>query len=149
MGAPKWEIRSRITLPKGRKFEPYTPNSTCFLVFRKTGQPTKNVWFYNVDGDGSSLRKARKFGPQYRNDFPDLLTKWPTCATEGGRAWLMPASKIIANGHNMTLASLDLVEPERTDHADPEDILAAMACKERRILDIVKEMRGLLASEIE
>jgi hypothetical protein len=51
-------------------------------------------------------------------------------------AWLMPASKIIANGCNMTLASLDLVEPERTDRADPEDILAAMACKERRILDI-------------
>ena len=48
----------------------------------------------------------------------------------------MPASKIIANGCNMTLASLDLVEPERTDRADPEDILAAMACKERRILDI-------------
>jgi hypothetical protein len=48
-------------------------------------------------------------------------------------AWLMPASKIIANGYNMTLASLDLVEPERTDRADPEDILAAMACKERRI----------------
>ncbi len=39
-------------------------------------------------------------------------------------------------GHVIISIWLDLVEPERTDHADPKDILAAMACKERRILDV-------------
>ncbi|MDW8310750.1 MAG: class I SAM-dependent DNA methyltransferase, partial [Verrucomicrobiales bacterium] len=107
------DLQAVVTLPKGM-FEPYTPNPTCFLIFQKTGKPTKETWFYRVEGDGSSLKKARKFGPQYRNDFPDLLAKWPSRATEEGRAWRVPAEKIIANGYNLTLASLGLVEPEKT-----------------------------------
>ena len=47
----------------------------------------------------------------------------------------------------VTLASLGLVEPEKTDHAEPEDILASVAEKERRILEIVEEMRELVTAE--
>jgi type I restriction enzyme M protein len=139
----EFDLQAAVTLPKGM-FEPYTPNPTCVLIFQKTGKPTKEAWFYRVEGDGSSLRKARKFGPQFRNDFPDLLAKWPKRKTEDGRAWRVPAAKIIANGYNLTLASLGLVEAERIDHAEPEDILASVAEKEQRILEIVQEMRKLV-----
>jgi type I restriction enzyme M protein len=44
----------------------------------------------------------------------------------------------------MTLASLGLIEPEKTDHAEPEEILASVAEKERRILAIIEEMRELV-----
>jgi len=141
------DLQAVVTLPKGM-FEPYTPNPTCFLVFQKTGQPTKETWFYRVEGDGSSLKKARKFGPQFRNDFPDLLKKWPKRQTADGVAWRVPAQRIIENGYNLTLASLGLVEPEKTDHAEPEDILASVAEKERRILEIVEEMRALVTAEV-
>lgn len=143
-----FDLQAVITLPKGM-FAPYTPNPTCVLVFKKTGRPTENVWFYNVEGDGSSLKTSRKFGTQFRNDFPDLLAKWPKRATEEGRAWLVPAKNIIANGYNLTLASLGLVAPEKTDHAEPEDILTSVAEKERRILEIVEEMRELVIAEAE
>ena len=59
----------------------------------------------------------------------------------------MPAEKIIANDYNMSLASLGLVEPEKTDHAEPEEILAAVAEKEQRILKIIKEMRRLVTKK--
>jgi type I restriction enzyme M protein len=140
------DLQAVITLPKGM-FEPYTPNPTCVLVFQKTGRPTQETWFYRAEGDGSSLKKARKFGPQFRNDFPDLLAKWPTRAVEDGRAWRVPAQKIIDNGYNLTLASLGLVEPEKTDHAEPADILDSVAAKERRILEVIEEMKALLGSE--
>lgn len=140
------DLQAVVTLPKGM-FEPYTPNPTCFLIFQKTGKPTESVWFYRVEGDGSSLKKARKFGPQYRNDFPDLLAKWPQRETTDGVAWRVPAKRIIEGGYNLTLASLGLVEPEKTDHAEPEDILASVAEKERRILKIVEEMHALVAAE--
>lgn len=100
-----------------------------------------------MEGDGSSLKKARKFGPQFPNDFPDLLVKWPKRQTEEGRAWRVPAKQIIDNGYNMTLASLGLVEPEKTAHAEPGEILAAVADKERRILEIVEEMQELVTTE--
>jgi len=142
----EYDLQAVVTLPKGM-FEPYTPNPTCFLIFQKTGKPTKETWFYRVQGDGSSLKKARKFGPQFRNDFPDLLAKWPKRKTADGVAWRVSAEKIIANDYNLTFSSLGLVKPEKTDHAEPEEILSAVAKKERKILDIIEEMRELLTVE--
>jgi len=139
------DLQAVVTLPKGM-FEPYTPNNTCFLIFQKTGKPTKETWFYNVQGDGSTLTKARKFGPQFRNDFPDVLKKWPKRQTADGAAWRVPLEKIIANGYNLTLASLGLDEAEKTDHAEPEEILESVAEKEQKILDIIGEMRELLTA---
>jgi type I restriction enzyme M protein len=100
-----------------------------------------------VQGDGSSLTKARKFSPQFPNDFPDLLKKWPKRQTADGVAWRVPAEKMIANGYNLSLASLGLVEPEKTDHAEPEEILESVAEKEQKILDIIAEMRKLVIAE--
>jgi len=139
----EFDLQAVVTLPKGM-FEPYTPNPTCFMIFRKTGKPTEKVWFYNVEGDGSSLKKARKFGPQYRNDFPDLLAKWPKRQTEEGRAWLVPAKKIIDNDYNMTLSALGLVKPDEIEHAEPEEILESVAAKQEKIADLIEEMQKLL-----
>jgi type I restriction enzyme M protein len=142
------DLQALVTLPKGM-FEPYTPNPTCFLVFEKTDRPTESVWFYRAEGDGSSLKKARRFGPQFRNDFPDLLSKWPARVSEEGRAWNVPAAKIVANGYNLTPTSLGLIEPEITVHAEPEAILTSVAEKERSILEIIEAMRRLVASKNE
>jgi type I restriction enzyme M protein len=137
------DLQAVVMLPKGM-FEPYTPNPTCFLIFRNTGRPTENVWFYKVEGDGSSLKKSRKFGPQFRNDFPDLLGKWPTRETEEGRAWSVPAQQIIDSNYNLTLSGLGLVEPEKVEYPEPEELLESIAAKEERIFSIIEEMRELL-----
>lgn len=139
----EFDLQAVVMLPKGM-FEPYTPNPTCFMIFSNTGKPTKNVWFYKVDGDGSSLKKARKFGEQYRNDLPDLLKKWKTKATEEGRSWLVPATKIIEKNYNLTLSALGLVEAEAIDHDEPEEILESVAVKEEKIFELIAEMRQLL-----
>ncbi len=139
----EFDLQAVVTLPKGM-FEPYTPNPTCFLIFRNTGRPTENVWFYKVEGDGSSLRKARKFGPRFRNDFPDLLAKWPNRETEEGCAWNVPARKIAASGYNLTLSGLGLVRPETVEYPEPSEILRSVEEKELRILEIVREMREML-----
>lgn len=140
------DLQAVVTLPKGM-FEPYTLNQTCFIIFQKTGKPTESTWFYRVEGDGSSLKKARKFGPQFRNDLPDLLKKWPKRQTADGVAWRVPAKRIVENGYNLELSTLGLVEPEKTDHAEPGDILASIAEKERQILAIVQEIHELFAAE--
>lgn len=139
----EFDLQAVVTLPKGM-FEPYTPNPTCFMIFKNTGRPTKNIWFFKVESDGSSLSKARKFGPQHRNDFPDLLRMWPKRKTEEARAWLVPAQKIIDNGYNMSLSSLGIVAPETIEHPEPEGILASVAAKEVRILHLIQEMQDLL-----
>ena len=140
----KFDLQAVVTLPKGM-FEPYTPNPTCFFVFENSGRPSSDVWFYRVEGDGSSLRKARKFSPQRRNDFPDLLGKWPTRKVEHGRAWLVPAKKIVEGGYDLTLTALGLVEPDATKHGDPIEILESVAEKEKRVFALAEEMRRLMS----
>lgn len=140
----EFDLQAVVTLPKGM-FEPYTPNPTCFFIFQNTGKPTKQTWFYKVDGDGSSLSKARKFGEQHPNDFPDLLDKWPKRKTEDGRAWLVPAKRIIEANYNLSLSTLGLVESEKVIHDAPEDILESIAAKEHQVFSIIAEMRKVLA----
>lgn len=139
----EFDLQAVVLLPKGM-FEPYTPNPTCFFIFKNTGKSTKKVWFFKVDGDGSSLSKARKFDTQYRNDFPDLLRMWPKRKTEENRAWLVPAKQIINNKYNMTLSSLGLLETETVDHPKPEEILVTIADREKRVLHLIQEMQELL-----
>jgi type I restriction enzyme M protein len=139
----EFDLKAVVTLPKGM-FEPYTPNPTCFFVFQKTSKPAKNVWFYRLEGDGSSLSKSRKFSPQYQNDFPDLLSKWQKRRTEAGKAWLVPTRLIEEKNYNMTLSGLGLIEPNKVEHAEPDEILEAAEIKAEKLLTLVKEMRELL-----
>ncbi len=142
----KFDLQAVVMLPKGM-FEPYTPSHTCFLIFENSGKSTESVWFYQVQGDGSTLTKARKFGPQYRNDFPDLLAKWPARVEEAGRAWRVPVQAIRDNNYNMTLTGLGLIEPDKTEHEAPEEILERMTEKQERVLELLEEMRLLLLEE--
>ena len=75
------------------------------------------------------------------------MKKWPKRQTADGVAWRVPANCIIENGCNLTLAGLGLVEPEKTDHPEPEDILVRVMQKEKRIMQIVAEMKALLVEE--
>ena len=142
----KFDLQAVVMLPKGM-FEPYTPNPTCFFIFENSGKPTESVWFYRVQGDGSTLTKARKFGAQYRNDFPDLLAKWPARVEEPGRAWRVPVQTIRDNNYNMTLSGLGLIEPDKTEHEAPEEILERVTEKQERVLELLEEMRLLLLEE--
>jgi type I restriction enzyme M protein len=131
------DLQAVIILPKGI-FEPYTPNETCVLIFEKTGKISNDVWFYKMDGDGSSLKKARKFGPQYRNDFPDLLSKWPNRDTEEGRSWLVPASKIIENNYNMTLTGLGLLVPEIEVFPPANELIVEIDTHNQKVNELIQ-----------
>ena len=136
----EFELQAVVSLPIGM-FQPYTGIPTAFLIFANTGKPTDSVWFYRVDGDGSSLKGQRKFGPQYRNDFPDLLAKWP------GRAWCVSVETIKAKGTNLTPAGLGLIEPDTIEHQPPEEILERVAVHEARIVQLIAEMQMLLEKD--
>ncbi|MBP7690018.1 MAG: SAM-dependent DNA methyltransferase [Thermoflexales bacterium] len=142
----EFELQAVVSLPIGM-FQPYTAIPTAFLIIARTGRPTETTWFYKVEGDGSSLTGQRKFGPQYRNDFPDLLAKWPTRAEESGRSWLVSAETIKAKGTNLTLAGLGLVEQEAIEHQPPEEIMERVAEHEARVVELIAEMQALLEKD--
>ncbi len=120
-------LEAVVSMPSG-VFQPYAGVKTSFLIFKKKPAPrldeNEQVWFFNMQGDGSSLSKAKKFGPQYRNDIPKLLELWPEQKIEKLFSWFTPIKDIIENGY---ILSANTYNPysgeEEVIHREPREIL--------------------------
>ena len=60
-------------MPSG-VFKPYAGVSTAVLIFTK-GEPTKEVWFYDMESDGYTLDDKRTF-IDGKGDIPDIIQKF-------------------------------------------------------------------------
>jgi type I restriction enzyme M protein len=144
------ELLAVVSLPKGA-FEPYAGNKTSFIVFKKKRSPKLNVdekiWFFNVLGDGSSLSKAKRFGPQYRNDLPKLLELWNAGdpKIEKSYTWLTPVKNIVENDY---ILSANTYNPysgeEEISHRDPKEILKEVERGEKKLGSALDEIKKLI-----
>ncbi|MDI6892408.1 MAG: N-6 DNA methylase [Actinomycetota bacterium] len=135
-------LEAVVSMPGG-VFEPYSGVKTSVLIFCK-GKPTEEVWFYDLKGDGSSLSKAHKFGPQYCNDIPDLLTKWPN--REGSdQSWEVPVKEIIENDYILSANAYNPnIGGEEKEHRDPKEILREIEENKSQLNSQIKNIKGLL-----
>jgi type I restriction enzyme M protein len=150
-------------------FRPYAGVATAIVIFTKTGVGgTENVWFYDMTADGLSLDdkrnpllEAEKLGavPQaplteeehFKNNLPDILTRWQALDVEGDRprtaqSFMVPASEIIATGSwDLSLNRYKEIEREEIEHQSPDEIIADLRALEGEIiqgLDRLEEMLG-------
>lgn len=78
-----------------------------------------------MQGDGFSLSKAKKFGPQYRNDIPKLIELWDKDRTvEKLYSWFTPAKEIIENDYILSANAYNpnIGEGEKK-YREPKEIL--------------------------
>ncbi len=120
------ELQAVVSMPGG-VFQPYAGVKTSVLIFKKKALPKLNpeekIWFYNILGDGSSLTSAKKFGPQYRNDIPDLLLKFPSREISE-QSWFTLAKEIIENDYILSANAYNPnIGTEEIKHREPEIIL--------------------------
>jgi type I restriction enzyme M protein len=83
-----------------------------------------------------------KTAPIQLEEFADCIAWW-TKRKETDRAWKIPAKQILDNGCN-----LDIKNPaakEDLEHLPPEKLVESIVEKERRILEIMGEIKALLA----
>jgi len=114
-------LQAVVSMPGGI-FQPYAGVKTSVLIFTK-GKSTKEVWFYDMQGDGSSLSKAHKFGSQYRNDIPDLLKKWPNQEVSK-QSWKVPIKDIVENDYILSTNTYNPnIGEEEKKHREPKEIL--------------------------
>jgi type I restriction enzyme M protein len=136
-----FNLHTIVRLPNG-VFAPYTSIPTNILCFDRSG-PTRDVWYYEQPlPDGR--KNYSKTRPMQFEEFADCLAWWPLPAREEtDRAWKVPADTILANGCN-----LDIKNPRAKadiEHLPPEELVAGILDKERRIAEIVTDISRLLA----
>src|SRR5689334_9563089 len=137
----EFNLHTIVRLPNG-VFAPYTSIPTNLLFFDRTG-PTKQVWYYEQPLP-EGKRNYTKTAPIQFEEFADCIMWWSK-RKETDRAWKVTADQIIANGCN-----LDIKNPaakEDLEHLPPEKLVESIVEKEKRILEIMGEIKALLGQE--
>src|SRR5438552_4146849 len=137
----EFNLHTIVRLPNG-VFAPYTSIATNLLFFDRAG-PTRDVWYYE-----HPLPEGRK---SYTKTAPIQYEEFATCRAwwdrreENERAWKVPAAELLATNCN-----LDRKNPHAKEdiaHLPPEELAASILEKERRIMEIMGNIRDLLARD--
>jgi len=78
-------------------------------------------------------------------EFADCVAWW-TAREENDRAWRVPAADLLAAGCN-----LDVKNPlglQDLEHLPPQQLVADILVKERRIVELMDEIKSLLAADV-
>jgi len=133
-----FNLHTVVRLPNG-VFAPYTSIPTNLLFFDRSG-PTKGVWYYEQPLP-EGRKQYTKTQPIQYEEFADCLAWWQS-REENERAWRVPVEQVIANGYN-----LDLKNPNAKadfEHLPPEQLVEDILAKERRIIEIMEEIKQAL-----
>ena len=107
-----------ISMPSG-VFKPYAGVSTGILMFTK-GEPTENIWFYDMEADGYSLDDKRTF-IDGKGDIPDILGKFHNKAGENledckAKCFSVPLNEIKENDYSLSISNYKEIEYEEIDY---------------------------------
>ncbi len=135
----EFNLHTIVRLPNG-VFAPYTSIPTNLMFFDRSG-PTKDVWYYEHPLP-EGRKTYTKTQPIQFEEFADCLAWWKD-RKENERAWKVPVVEILANNCN-----LDIKNPrgkQDFEHLPPEQLADDILKKEQRIIEIMNEIKQLLA----
>ncbi len=141
----EFNLHTIVRLPNG-VFAPYTSIPTNLLFFDCSG-PTKTIWYYEQPLPEGRKNYSKTKPIQYE-EFADCL-KWWGKRKENGRAWKVKASDVVKLGDdgNLVSVNLDIKNPnaaEALEHLPPEQLVESILAKERRIIEIMGEIKAVL-----
>jgi type I restriction enzyme M protein len=135
----EFNLHTIVRLPHG-VFAPYTGITTNLLFFDRT-RPTSEIWYYEHPLP-EGKKNYTKTAPVQFHEFSECLEWWKN-REENERAWKVTAADVLANNCN-----LDVKNPKAAtdfEHLPPERLADDILEKERRIVEIITEIRQLLA----
>ena len=139
-----FNLHTIVRLPNG-VFAPYTAIPTNLLFFDRTG-PTKDIWYYELPLP-EGRRNYSKTRPVQIEEFADCI-KWFQMKRrkETGHAWRVSAKDVLKydEAGNLVSCNLDIKNPNSAaalEHLPPEQLVEDILTKERRILQIMEEIK--------
>jgi type I restriction enzyme M protein len=144
----EFDLHTVVRLPNG-VFAPYTAIPTNLLFFRRGG-PTRAIWYYEQPLP-EGRKSYSKTKPLRYEEFAPLLAWWQR-REDNEHAWRVPVAEVLKYDDSGALlsANLDLKNPHSGDaleHLAPEALVDGVIAKERRIFDIMHEIKILLEDQ--
>ena len=144
-----FNLHTVVRLPDG-VFEPYTPIPTNLMFFDTSG-PTRSIWYYEQPKP-EGRKKYTKTAPLTFEEFASCLAWWKEREVNE-RAWQVDVAGLIQRDDDGRVVgcNLDMKNPyaeEAEDHRAPTEIVDAIIAKERRVLEIMDEIKATLAGPV-
>lgn len=141
----QFNLHTIVRLPEG-VFSPYTDIATNIIFFDTTG-PTEDIWYWEQPTP-EGRRKYSKTNPLQYEEFAGCLAWWPD-RKEEDRAWKVSGPDLIKRDANgvVVAVNLDIKNPNTKDAVDPRPpqvIIDSAIAKERQVLSILDELKGLV-----
>ena len=140
-----FNLHTIVRLPNG-VFAPYTGIPTNLLFFDRSG-PTQAIWYYEQPLPAGRKSYSKTQSIQVEEFAP--LQAWWQAREENANAWRVPAAAVLKydSAGNLLSVNLDIKNPnavENFEHMPPEQLVADIIKKERRILEILAEVQQVL-----
>ena len=142
-----FNLHTIVRLPNG-VFAPYTSIPTNLLFFDRSG-PTRNIWYYEIPLP-EGRKNYTKTKPMQFEEFADCV-KWFNSKKrkKNDHAWRAPVDDVLKYNEDGSLLSvnLDLKNPnsaQALEHLPPDRLADDILKKERRIIDIMEEIKAEL-----
>lgn len=134
-------LNAVISMPSG-VFKPYAGVSTAVLLFTK-GEPTKEVWFYDMENDGFSLDDKRT--KTDKDDIPDIIERFKNRHKEDNKDrkkkhFSVPFKEIKNNNYDLSISKYKVIEYDEVKYEKPEVIKKKILELEKNIIDILNEI---------
>ncbi len=142
-----FNLHTIVRLPEG-VFAPYTDIPANLLFFDRAG-PTREIWYYQIPTP-EGRKKYSKTKPMQYDEFAGCLQWWRE-RKENEQAWKVQAEDLLKYDENGKLiaANLDSKNPhslEALEHRPPAELIAEMLEKERRVVEVMEELKATLSA---
>ena len=142
----KCRLDAIISMPSGI-FKPYAGVSTAVLFFTK-GEPTKKVWFYDMEADGYSLDDKRTPQPE-KNDIPDILERFEKRNKEDNKDrskkdFFVPIEEIKANDFDLSINKYRKEEEIKINYRRSKEIIKEAKKEIQELLKGFEELEKLV-----
>ena len=143
----EFNLHTIVRLPNG-VFAPYTGIPTNLLFFDRSG-PTEAIWYYEIPLP-EGRKNYTKTQPIRFEEFAECIAWWPPDQREENEhAWKVPAGDVLKYNTegNLLSVNLDIKNPnsaETLEHLPPEQLAEDIIKKERRILELMEEIKAEL-----
>jgi len=139
----KCRLDAVIKMPSG-VFKPYAGVSTAVLFFTK-GEPTKKVWFYDMQSDGFSLDDKRTQIGDGKGDIPDILERFEKRFEEknenrSGKNFFVPIEEIEEKDFDLSISKYKKIEYEEPEYREQGEILKELTDNNKEIGELIEEL---------
>ncbi|MEO6718882.1 MAG: class I SAM-dependent DNA methyltransferase [Ferruginibacter sp.] len=131
-------------------FAPYT-NIPCNLLFFQQGEPTKEIWYYELlPPDGR--KNYSKTKPIQHEEFIEIK-KWWAKRQESDVAWKAKLKDILLKDEEGKLlnVNLDLKNPNRKgefEYIEPTVLISSILEKEKEVMQLMKEIESTIQTTV-